>query len=82
MMLQQPSAPIIVRVVEEPLRGFGLGDVMIRAVGLTGALAIGALALGLAMALLLISYRKLKVRWWPPRDTEATQTLGLTPTDK
>lgn len=77
--MQAPSTPIIVRVVEEN-EITGLGDVMLQAVGLTGAIAIGALIFGLALAALIIGYRKLRARMEPEEDLH-TQPLGLTPTE-
>ena len=78
----QPTSPIIVRVVEEPVRGFGLGDVLIRAIGLTGVLALGGLVFGLALAALFIAYQKLKARWSPPPAAPLNQQFGPTPLDK
>jgi hypothetical protein len=77
--MQSPSAPIIVKVVEENEIS-GLGDVMLRAVGLTGAIAIGALLFGLVLASLIIGYRKLRARMEPDGEVQ-TQPLGLTPTE-
>lgn len=76
--VQAPSTPIIVRVIEEN-EVAGLGDVMLQAVGLTGAIALGALAFGLILASLIIGYRKLQARWEPEEETVQTQALGLTP---
>ena len=76
-----PSAPIIVRVVEENEIS-GLGDVMLQAVGLTGAIIIGALLFGLVLASLIIGYRKLLTRMEPEGEGPQTQPLGLTPTDR
>jgi hypothetical protein len=77
--VQAPSTPIIVRVVEENEIS-GLGDVMLQAVGLTGAIAIGALIFGLVLAAAIIGYRKLRARMDPEEDVQ-TQPLGLTPTE-
>ena len=77
--MQAPSTPIIVRVVE-PNEISGLGDVMLQAVGLTGAIAIGALAFGLILAAGIIGYRKLRSRFESDEDAAQTQSLGLTPT--
>lgn len=77
-VLQQPSSPIIVRVVDEPTSElFGLGDVFIRAIGLTGVIALIALVLGFGLAGLFIAYRKLKLRRTPDSEFEKTQPLGL-----
>jgi hypothetical protein len=78
--MQAPSTPIIVRVVEKNEIS-GLGDVMFQAVGLTGAIAIGALAFGLALAAVFIGYRKLRSRFESDEDAAQTQSLGLTPTE-
>jgi hypothetical protein len=79
MLLQQPDGPIIVRLADEPLRGFGLGDVLLGALGVTGVMAVGALLLGLLLAGAFIGYRKLRARWHPEEDEPHTQQLGLTP---
>ena len=71
--------PIIVRVVETPVRGLGLGDTILNAVGLTGALAIGAISFGLILAGVVITYRRAKARRITQEDASQTQSLGLTP---
>ena len=77
--MQVPASPIVVRIVDAPTRGLGLGDVILDAVGLTGTLAIGALALGLLLAVIVIAYRKLQARRITDEDAAQTQQLGLTP---
>jgi hypothetical protein len=77
--VQPASTPIIVRVVEAPIRGLGLGDVILNAVGLTGALAIGALILGLVFAGVVILYRRAQSRRITEEEASQTQSLGLTP---
>ena len=76
--MQAPPAPIIVRVVETNEIS-GLGDVLLQAVGLTGAIAIAALAFGLLFAAAVIGYRKLRVRFEPDEAEVQTQALGITP---
>jgi hypothetical protein len=76
--MQAPSTPIIVRVVEENEIS-GLGDVLVQAIGLTGGIAVGALAFGLVLVSLIIGYRKLRARYEPEEVTGQTQSLGLTP---
>jgi hypothetical protein len=76
--MQGPSTPIIVRVVEQN-EMTGLGDVLLDAIGLTGALAVGALLFGLLLAAMIIGYRKLKIRLEPDDEVPQTQPLGLTP---
>ena len=77
--MQAPPPPIIVKVVEPPVHGLGLGDVILNAVGLTGALAIGAVLFGLVLAVLVIGYRKMQARRISDEDAAQTQQLGLTP---
>jgi len=77
--MQAPSTPIIVRIVEKNEIS-GLGDVMLDAIGLTGVMAVGAVLFGLVLAVVIISYRKLRARLDPEEDAQ-TQPLGLTPTD-
>ncbi len=50
--------PIIVRIVETPHDPTGISDVLIGALGLTGVIALGAVALGLAFAGVLLLYRR------------------------
>jgi Na+/H+-dicarboxylate symporter len=78
--MQAPSTPIIVRIIEKNEIS-GLGDVMLEAIGLTGVIAVGAALFGLVLAVLIISYRKLRARLDPEEDAQ-TQPLGLTPTER
>ena len=75
--MQSPGTPIMVRVIEESEIS-GIGNVMLHAVGLTGAIAIGALLFGLVLAAVIVGYRKLHARLNPEEDAQ-TQPLGLTP---
>ncbi len=77
--MQVPSTPIIVKIIE-PNEISGLGDVMLEAIGLTGAMAVGAALFGLVLAAVIIGYRKLRARLDPDEDMQ-TQPLGLTPTE-
>jgi hypothetical protein len=56
----------------------GLGDVIFGAIGLTGAITLGALAFGLVLAVVIIWYRKLRASWEPEEKASQTQQLGLT----
>jgi Na+/H+-dicarboxylate symporter len=76
--MQAPSTPIIVKIVETNEIS-GLGDVMLEAIGLTGAISVGAVLFGLALAIVIIGFRKIKARLHPDEDAQ-TQPLGLTPT--
>lgn len=52
-----PTSPIIVRVADPPTSPVGLGDVVVQAVGLTGALTLIAIVLGLVLGGLFILVR-------------------------
>ena len=65
--------------MDAPVRGLGLGDVILSAVGLTGVLAIGALLFGLVLAVVVIGYRKAQSRRITDEQASQTQQLGLTP---
>jgi hypothetical protein len=58
----QPPGAIIARVVEEPAPGENLADVVIGAVGLSGALILLALMVGLLLGAALVGYRVLRRR--------------------
>ena len=53
-----PSSPILVRVVGPATDELTLGDVIIGALGLTGAITLGALILGVILGALFILYRR------------------------
>jgi hypothetical protein len=77
VFLLQPSNPIMVRVVEEPVRETTVVDVLLGSIGLTGLLLLAAAVAGLALGALLV--------WWKKRrgldslEIEA-QTLDLSST--
>jgi hypothetical protein len=79
MVLASQSQPIIIRLADQPVRGFGLGDVLLGALGVTGVMALGALVLGLLLAAVFIGYRKLRDRLTSDEAASQTQQLGLTP---
>jgi hypothetical protein len=60
MMLQH--TPIIVQVVQQPVESTTLSDVLIGAIGLTGALIVLAVLLGGAFGGLLIGVKLLRRR--------------------
>lgn len=68
----------MLRIVEENEIA-GLGDVMLEAIGLTGAITVGALLFGLVLAVIIIVYRKIRARLEPEAEAGQTQPLGLTP---
>ena len=53
----QRGSPIIVKIVEEPHDPTGLADVLIGALGLTGAIIVAALALGLVVGGVMYLFR-------------------------
>jgi hypothetical protein len=72
----QPAGPIIVKVVEEPVRETTVVDVLLGSIGLTGVLVLIAALAGLALGGLLV--------WLKKRRGDAleitAQTLELSPT--
>jgi hypothetical protein len=60
MILQQ--TPIIVQVVQQPVESTSLSDVLVGAIGLTGALILLAVLLGGAFGGLLIGVKMLRRR--------------------
>jgi ABC-type dipeptide/oligopeptide/nickel transport system permease component len=58
MSLLQPFTPVIIRVVNEPTPQVTVVDVIVDALGLTGALVLGSFALGGIVGLLLIAYSR------------------------
>ena len=74
----QSAQPIIVRVLEEPVKSTGVGDIIVGALGLTGVMLLAALLLGALLGGLLIWIKKLRAKYdlEPKPDTEA---LRVTP---
>jgi hypothetical protein len=71
MLLQ--AAPIIVHVVEKPVKSTTLADVILGALGLTGLLLLAALILGAILGGILIGIKLLRARYdlEPVPDSEA-----------
>ena len=57
-MQGQPSQPIIVQLVREPVDEISVGDVIVGALGVTGVLVLLALALGGLLAVVLIRWKQ------------------------
>ena len=74
----QPTNPIVVRVVEEPVESTGISDILVGALGLTGVMLLAALLLGAALGGILIAVKKLRAKYnlEPIPDSEA---LRVTP---
>jgi hypothetical protein len=68
--LQQP---VMVRVVEQPIDSTTAADVLLGAIGLTGALILGALLLGALFGAVLIGIKKMREKYnlEPVSDSEA-----------
>ena len=74
----QPSTPIMVRVVEQPVESTTVADVLLGAIGLTGALILGAVLLGALFGAILIGIKRYREKHnlEPVPDAEA---LKITP---
>ena len=74
----QPSEPIMVRVIEQPVESTTIADVLIGALGLTGAMLLAAALLGAVLGGILIGIKLLRARYnlEPVPDSEA---LRVTP---
>jgi hypothetical protein len=74
----QSTQPIIVRVIDEPVKSTGVGDVILGALGLTGVMLLAALLLGALLGGLLIWIKKIRAKYnlEPVSDHEA---LRVTP---
>jgi hypothetical protein len=75
-VIVQPSDPIVVRVLEEPVPETTVADVILGALGLTGVLLMAALLFGLLLGFLMVARRRLRER--RNLEDEGTQRLGLT----
>lgn len=53
----KPNSPIIVRVITPPRDPTGIADVIVGSIGLTGAIVLLAIVLGLVMAGILFWFR-------------------------
>ena len=73
MLFAVLAQPVIVRVIETPVKSTSVGDVLIGAIGLTGVLILVAVLLGAALGGLLIGVKKFRARYnlEPIPDSEA-----------
>ena len=69
----QSAQPIVVRVMEEPVKSTGVSDILIGALGLTGVMLLAALLLGLLLGGILIGVKKLRAKYnlEPEQNTDA-----------
>lgn len=72
-MLTQLTNPIVVKVIEPPVESTTIADVLIGALGLTGALLLVAAICGAALGGILIGVKLLRQRYnlEPTPDSEA-----------
>ena len=59
----QSAQPIIVKVIDEPVKSTGVGDIIVGALGITGVLLLAALLLGALLGGLLIWIKKLRAKY-------------------
>jgi hypothetical protein len=59
----QSTEPIVVRVLDEPVKSTGVGDIIVGALGITGVLLVAALLLGALLGALLIWIKKVRARY-------------------
>ena len=72
----QSAQPIIVRVMEEPVKSTSVSDILIGALGLTGMMLVAALLLGLLLGGILIGIKKLRAKYDLEPESDA---LRVTP---
>lgn len=59
----QSAQPIIVQVIDEPVKSTGVGDIVLGALGITGVLLLAALVLGALLGGLLIWIKKVRAKY-------------------
>ena len=74
--MQVPN-PIIVHVVEQPVKSTTIGDVILGAIGLTGVAVLVALLLGALLGGALIGYKLLRNRRRPV--SEDSDAIHISP---
>jgi uncharacterized membrane protein YqhA len=76
--VQQTAQPIIVHVLDEPVKSTGVADILIGALGLTGAMLFAALLLGVLLGGILIGIKKLRARYGM-ESVPDSESLRVTP---
>jgi hypothetical protein len=74
----QSAQPIVVRVLEEPVKSTGVSDILIGALGLTGVMLLAALLLGAVLGGILIGVKKLRAKYGP-EPVPDSESLRVTP---
>ena len=59
----QSAQPIIIKVIDEPVKSTGVGDIILGALGITGVLLLAALLLGALLGGLLIWIKKVRAKY-------------------
>ena len=59
----QTGQPIVVRVLDEPVKSTGVADILVGALGLTGVMLLAALLLGALLGGLLIWIKKVRAKY-------------------
>jgi hypothetical protein len=72
----QPVTPVIVKIVSDPTPQVTVVDVLVEALGLTGAIVAGSFVLGGLVGLVLIAYSR-----WQAARSERTGTTDHTALD-
>jgi len=75
----QPNEPIMVRVVEQPVRETTISDVVLGSLGLVGVLLVSALVLGVLLGGGLVLFKRLTARDGIDAQRDA-ESLRVTPT--
>jgi hypothetical protein len=74
----QSAQPIVVRVLEEPVKSTGVADILVGALGLTGVMLLAALLLGACSARILIGIKKLRAKYGMESAPDS-ESLRVTP---
>jgi len=74
----QSAPPIVVRVLEEPVKSTGVSDILVGALGLTGVMLLAALLLGAFLGAVLIGIKKLRSKYGA-ESVPDSESLRVTP---
>ena len=74
----QPPDPIIVRVIQEPVKSTTIVDVLLGSLGLVGVLLLAALILGAILGGTMIGIKLLRARY-NLEPTPDSESLRITP---
>ena len=74
----QPPDPIIVRVIQEPVKSTTIVDVLLGSLGLVGVLLLAALVLGAILCGMMIGIKLFRARY-SLEPTPDSESLRITP---